>query len=201
MQSTAFDRRRSTLADTEAPVTRTLPRPSTRLPIWGFLIPALLAPPMAGAQQAPPRPTCAGPEHRQFDFWVGDWRVESPDGRFLGTNRIVRRFGGCVLQEHWEGAAGGLGESYNLYDRNTGLWHQRWVSSTGNLLELDGGLRDGAMVMEGETLGRDGSRSLNRITWTPLGGAPGRVRQLWEASTDGGATWSVAFDGIYIREG
>lgn len=38
---------------------------------------------------------------------------------------------------------------------------------------------------------------LNRITWNPT--APGRVRQLWETSTDGGATWTVAFDGRYIK--
>ncbi len=25
-------------------------------------------------------PTCDGPEHRQFDFWIGDWTVETADG-------------------------------------------------------------------------------------------------------------------------
>ena len=29
---------------------------------------------------------------------------------------------------------------------------------------------------------------------------PGPVRQLWEQSTDEGKTWTVAFDGLYVRE-
>ena len=29
----------------------------------------------------------------------------------------------------------------------------------------------------------------------------GSVRQLWEASQDGGATWSVLFDGLYQAAG
>ena len=36
-----------------------------------------------------------------------------------------------------------------------------------------------------------------RITWTP--NADATVRQLWETSEDGGKTWSVAFDGRYVR--
>lgn len=162
---------------------------------------ALSAPAVASAQQAQRPPSCSTPEHRQFDFWVGTWKVETPDGNYLGASRVVRRYGGCVLQEHWEGAAGGAGESYNLYDRNSGQWHQRWVSSTGSLLELDGGLRDGAMILEGASPAPGGATVLNRVTWSRVEGSPGRVRQLWETSSDGGTTWNVTFDGIYIREG
>ena len=53
-------------------------------------------------------------------------------------------------------------------------------------------------VLEGEQPVADpktGQRQRDRITWTPNG--DGTVRQLWESSTDGGATWSVAFDGTY----
>ena len=175
-------------------------RPGRRAFLGTLALAALLVAAPAAAQQPQPPPTCSSPEHRQFDFWVGEWTVRSPGGDFLGTNRIVRRWGGCVLQEHWEGAAGGAGESYNLYDRRTGRWHQRWVSSTGSLLELDGGLRDGAMVMEGRTTGPDGAVTLHRITWSQVDGDPDRVRQHWQVSTDDGATWDDSFDGIYIRE-
>ena len=44
----------------------------------------------------------------------------------------------------------------------------------------------------------DGKGSVNRITWQRLPDA--RVRQLWEASSDGGATWKVAFDGYYEKK-
>ena len=39
----------------------------------------------AAAQTAPP---CkARPEYRQFDFWVGEWDVQNPQGQTAGTNR------------------------------------------------------------------------------------------------------------------
>jgi hypothetical protein len=52
------------------------------------------------------------------------------------------------------------------------------------------------MVLRGEMLDDEGPVT-HRITWTPV--ADGQVRQLWEASRDGGATWSVVFDGLYAR--
>jgi hypothetical protein len=50
---------------------------------------------------APPPAPCSSPEHRQFDFWIGDWRVSKPDGTFVGMNRITREYGNCVVHEHY----------------------------------------------------------------------------------------------------
>jgi hypothetical protein len=153
--------------------------------------------PGAAASAAP----CARQEHRQFDFWVGEWDVTTPDGRLAGTNRIRSIDGGCALREEWRGASGGTGTSLNVFDVSTGRWHQTWVGNDGLLLQLDGSMKDGSMELAGATLGANGARTLHRIRWTPLGGQPARVRQLWESSTDGGRTWSVAFDGTYTRKG
>lgn len=38
----------------------------------------------------------------------------------------------------------------------------------------------------------------NRITWQAL--PDGRVRQLWETSTERGVTWKTAFDGFYRKQ-
>ena len=43
-----------------------------------FLVLCLTA---AAIQAAPP--ACSSAEHRQFDFWVGDWQVHRPDGSSL----------------------------------------------------------------------------------------------------------------------
>jgi len=65
-------------------------------------------------------------------------------------------------------------------------------------LTLTGGLVTGKMVMEQrEPAAADGKIQVQRITWTPL--EDGRVRQQWEVSNDGGATWKTAFDGYYAR--
>lgn len=66
---------------------------------------------------------CSAPEHRQFDFWIGDWDVTAPDGKPAGKNRIEPILDGCALAEHWRGASGGAGHSYNVYDARRGVWH------------------------------------------------------------------------------
>jgi hypothetical protein len=158
-------------------------------------IPAAIAQAAAAAKPPP----CSAPEHRQFDFWLGDWEVREPSGKSAGRNRIVAIHGGCALQESWTGAGGTTGSSLNAYDDDRKAWHQTWVDSGGGVLKLDGGLVDGRMVLSGEALTSDDppKASRQRITWTPL--PDGRVRQLWESSTDSGKTWSIVFDGVYSR--
>jgi hypothetical protein len=91
------------------------------------------------------------------------------------------------------------GTSLNMYVPGTGRWHQTWMDDSGTLLLLDGGIEDGRMVLRGEApvAGAPGVTALQRITWSRL--PEGKVRQLWETSSDGGKTWTVAFDGTYSR--
>lgn len=140
---------------------------------------------------------------RAFDFWLGTWEVHEPGGELAGTNRIELILDGNVLQEHWEGTSGMRGNSFSLYAAGRGAWHQTWVDTNGMLLLLDGGLRDGAMVLEGRTPARDtpGVELRHRISWSVMDGDPDRVRQHWEVSRDDGATWETAFDGRYARTG
>jgi hypothetical protein len=145
--------------------------------------------------QAPP-PPCASAEHRAFDFWLGEWNVHSAGGKLAGTNSIKREIGGCVLHERYATGRGYSGESFNAYDAPRQTWHQTWVDSDGLLLLLEGGIRDGKMVLEGQTTAADGTVTRHRITWTP--NPDGSVRQLWESTTPDGAS-TVAFDGKYTR--
>ena len=154
----------------------------------------------AWAQSPPGKPpTCAAPEHRRFDFWIGTWDVTNPAGKVVGHNRIESALGGCALIEHWTGAGGVRGTSLNAFDRDRRKWHQTWVDNTGGLLQLDGGVEGGAMVMTGDAVDKDAPSGVarQRITWTPQPG--GTVRQRWESSSDGGKTWNVVFDGLYRR--
>jgi hypothetical protein len=155
----------------------------------------------SGAQESggtpPPPPGCTAPEHRQFDFWIGNWDVANPAGKTVGRNLIEPILGGCVLRETWTGSGGSNGTSYNAWDRQRRRWHQTWVDNGGLVLRLEGGFADGRMVLSGETLDSAGSAVLNRITWQET--APGQVRQLWEVSSDGGKAWRTVFDGRYRR--
>lgn len=145
--------------------------------------------------QVPPAP-CASAEHRAFDFWIGEWDVRGADGKLAGANSIKREINGCVLHERYRTERGYTGESFNIYDAPRNVWHQTWVDSAGLLLLLEGGMRDGRMVLEGQTTGADRKVTRHRITWTP--NPDGSVRQLWESTGPDGA-WTVAFDGKYTR--
>jgi hypothetical protein len=142
---------------------------------------------------------CAAAEHRQFDFWVGDWDVFNPAGSQAGTNRILSLLEGCLVEENW---AGGIrGRSMNAYDAAIGKWTQYWFDDSRTHLRLSGGLDGDAMLMSGERIFRraDGSSLLliDRIRWTPL--PSGNVNQFWDISIDGGKTFPiVAFDGTYV---
>ncbi len=172
--------------------------PSRRL-LHGLamLLPLSLSPARAlGVRHAPPR-ACTAPEHHQFDFWIGTWDVTQPGGARAGANRIEPILGGCALRESWTGAGGSHGTSYNAYDAGRRRWHQTWVDDQGTVLLLDGKYADDRMTLEGETLDTAGHPQRQRIIWEQT--APGRVRQLWQTSSDSGATWITAFDGRYVK--
>ncbi len=155
------------------------------------------APPLAG--QTPARP-CADEAHRHFDFWEGRWVVRRAGGALAGHNTISVTLGECVLEEWYTTPTGYEGRSVNAWDAARGVWHQTWVDNGGLVLVLEGGYEGETMVLRGEMPGADGRVTRNRISWSRIDGDPDRVRQLWEVSTDDGATWSTAFDGRYLRQ-
>jgi hypothetical protein len=165
--------------------------------IWMLLV---LVPLLAAYAQQPWN--CSAPEFRQFDFWVGNWEVRDASGSaVIGQNRIERIHGGCALQETWTGAPGDTGTSLNTYYPPEKKWHQVWVSNNGAFLRISGEFKDSKMILIGESVRPGaGARVLNRVTWSLVDGNPDKVRQLWEVSTNGGTSWQVDFDGLYIRK-
>ena len=137
---------------------------------------------------------CNTPEFRQFDFWLGDWDVESAASPgAVSHNRITLINDGCTLREEYTTPGGYSGTSLNFYDATRKAWHQTWIDNQGAGLFLEGGMQGKSMVLATTA----DPRQVNRITWTPLD--DGRIRQHWESTTDGGRTWSTVFDGYYKK--
>lgn len=140
---------------------------------------------------------CASEEYRQFDFWLGSWSVESPQGQVVGTNTITEELGGCMLIENWESASGGqTGMSINYYDRDEGTWTQIFRDNSGNIAqwpEIKGTFTEGSMVLE------SAADAQPRTRWIWTAQDDGRVRQMAESSSDGGETWTVVWDSYYVR--
>jgi tetratricopeptide (TPR) repeat protein len=144
------------------------------------------------------RPCMYVPEWRQFDFWIGEWDVYTPQGQLAGNNVIQNAEAGCLLIENWTGSLGGTGKSINFYDKEMGKWRQIWVANNGTITEFAGSYDEKERIMKlyGETQPRSGTKISRKLFFYNL--APGKVRQYSEQSTDDGKTWTVAYDFTYI---
>ncbi len=137
------------------------------------------------ATQAP----CAAPAYRQFDFWAGDWDafdVGSPNKS--AHVRVDPTLDGCVLREDYQAVDGHEGQSFTIYDAARKVWHQSWVTNRGQMLEIEGKLEAGEMVLSGEDHAKG---ELVRGTWKPVEGV---VQESGVTSSDGGKTWKPWFD-------
>lgn len=137
-------------------------------------------------------------DKRIFDFWAGEWEV-SYLNQPAGTSSVQLILGDCVVFENWESVSGTSGKSFNYYDAGEDHWRQIWVDDTGGVIEFTGHVRDGVMYYTATTHDPEsGAATLQKLTFTP--NADGTVRQFWEQSVDDGETWTVAFDGLYVRK-
>lgn len=176
-------------ADSRSPVLR---------PGSFLLLLCLALPGVSLAQPAPPPDVCAEDEaFRAFDFWLGHWQVTNrATGQVAGRNRIVAVERGCAIQENWTSRRGTTGMSLNWYDPTRDRWRQVWISAPGYVIDIEGVLRDGSMVLEGHiTTYGDGTTHDFRGTWTANN--DGTVRQLFEQYSETDDDWQVWFDGLY----
>ena len=150
------------------------------------------------APKPPPRPMdCAAADHRQLDFWVGEWRVfNTADNVEYAASRIERILGGCAIKETYDApkAPGGAyaGSSHSAYDFASKQWRQFYVDTTGSVTHFVGGLEGAEMVMT-----TPGFAGLQRMVYRPQ--PDGSVRQIGTVSTDQGRTWLPGYDYTYRR--
>lgn len=141
-------------------------------------------------------PCKAKTEFRQFDFWIGDWDVKTPQGLPAGSSSVQLILGQCIIFENWTGGAGTNGKSFNIFDVKDSKWHQTWVDDKGTFTHYIGALQNGDMVVIADT--SSGEKALAKMTFSKL--PNGDVRQHGENSTDDGKTWTTTFDLIYSRK-
>jgi hypothetical protein len=153
------------------------------------------------APATPPPPACTSPQHRAFDFWIGEWRAYVTGTENLaGLSTIAREDDGCVITEHWRSQRSGFtGRSLNIYAADTGHWEQFWADSSGNITHFIGAPIENGMQLTAEDDHVAGAPVpvFNRMTFTR--NADGSVRQFGEQSTDRGQTWSAQYDFTYRR--
>ena len=143
-----------------------------------------------------------GVEAHQFDFWVGEWTVapwtsDQVPAPPAGKSKVSAHLEHCMVLEEWTPTSGPSGKSFNFWDANRKKWRQVWTAEDGASLDYEGSFSDGAMRFSGWSLGGTGQRMEQKLTFFRV--ARDTVRQLFEASEDGGKTWKTTFDGRYVR--
>ena len=164
------------------------------------------------ASRPPPatiKPACASAEHRQLDFWIGQWDVtvrarQSPTSESWaeahGTQRVEAILGGCAIAEYFaaEGPqAPWAGRSYSVWQAPAGKWRQTWVDDSGNYLAFTGGLENGIMTLYGEPRTVDGATVQMRMVFRNV--MPDSLRWEWQRSTDVWQTHTLMMTISYQR--
>lgn len=147
------------------------------------------------------KPCASTPENQQFDFWLGEWNVETTQGGVpAGKSKIELILGDCVVLENWQSDGNPYsGKSYNMYDAALKRWEQFWVDNSGGNIFFYGGLKDGVMDYWTDEIPQPTGPPLKRhLQFFRLG--PDKVRQFSQGSTDGGKTWTPEYDFTYIRK-
>ncbi|MBA4849283.1 tol-pal system YbgF family protein [Emticicia sp. BO119] len=142
------------------------------------------------------------PRARDFDFWIGTWEVynnQYPNHR-VGTSVVESVSGDCTILENWYAFnSPGDGKSQNWYNPTTGKWTQMWIGSGGGATQYnDGEYKDGAMRFKYTQTDAQGVVQPGNFVFENLG--PDKVRQYQDISSDGGKTFNIMFDFIYIRK-
>lgn len=141
---------------------------------------------------------CCSPAHDQFDFWIGEWEVFNTEGKKIGENQIEKLEANCLLSETWNAESGSSGRSMNYYNSSNDTWNQLWVSSSGNILKLNGKAGKNSMILKSETMNGENGKYINQITWSL--NEDGSVTQYWEILDENGNFLSEVFKGIYRKK-
>jgi len=150
--------------------------------------------------QAVAAPCESDVNRRRFDFWIGEWNVETRAGQPAGKSSVQRVSGGCGLLENWTAPNGSTGKSLNTYNPELGQWQQFWVGQFGAVTEYrESEWHGDTLVLHATSHPNAGTEVLLRLSFNPL--SDGSVRQFGETSKDHGKTWTVGYELFYRRSG
>jgi hypothetical protein len=161
------------------------------------------------ATASAPSKSCAAPEFRQLDFWIGDWDVavharSSPtsdqwaDAR--GHQHVEAILGGCAISEHFTAEGPPVpwsGASYSMWQPQQATWRQTWVDDSGGYIALHGGPERDGFVLYGEPRDAGGTQTQMRMVFSAV--TPTSLHWEWQQTSDGWTTASPVMQIEYRR--
>jgi hypothetical protein len=143
-------------------------------------------------------PCSTNPASRQLDYWLGDWNIAGPGSTANATSRVYLALDKCIVVESWDGGRGHRGENVFGYSPDDKAWHGMFADNQGRVhVFVDGKVTPGAAEFSGPSRGANGETILNRVRIVRI--SHDKVEQVWEKSSDNGATWTAEFRGEYSR--
>ena len=134
----------------------------------------------------------------QLDFWLGNWSVGSGGSQATGHSKVFHSLDGCLLMETWgSNTTGHKGENTLAYSADDKSWHGLFVDNHGRVHALHGSVNASSATLEGPGTDADGKPVLVRVK--VVRATPDRVLQIWEKSTDSGASWTTQVQMDYSR--
>lgn len=149
---------------------------------------------------APDAQSCsASSESRQLDFWLGAWTITYPGAPGGSTSAVTLTLDKCEIVETWEDGHGHKGENRFAYNYEHKSWRGMFADNRGHVhVFVDGRISGGVAEFSGPVLGPNGETVMHRIRITRTNAD--KVEQIWEKSSDNGATWTTVFRGLYARK-
>ncbi len=143
-------------------------------------------------------PCSTNPGSRQLDYWLGDWKISGPGAGPNATSRVYLALDGCMVVESWDGGRGHTGENMFGYSADDKSWHGMFVDNQGRVhVFVHGQVASGSAEFSGSSRGANGDTVLDRVRIVRVGSD--KAEQIWEKSSDNGATWATDFHGEYSR--
>ncbi len=140
-----------------------------------------------------------------FDFWVGEWEAtwDEGDGKVgKGTNSIRKVLDEKVIEENFkilEGQSKGFkGTSISVYQPQTDTWKQSWADNNGGFYYFKGKFDGDKRIFQTEVFDtQDGKQFTQRMVFYDI--KKQSMTWDWEASNDGGETWTLNWRINYTR--
>ena len=137
---------------------------------------------------------------KDLDFWIGDWIVTdtTPNAKNPpGTNTIKKIYDGKVVHENFKMGTF-VGQSWSVYDANNKVWRQTWVDNNGAYIALVSKKVGNDLALQTIPNPKN-PLAASRMVFTKV--TPKGFTWRWEATKDGGKTWTLAWQLDYKRKG
>ncbi len=135
---------------------------------------------------------------RQLDYWVGDWKVAGPGAAPNAASKVYLTLDECLVVESWDGGRGHKGQNVFAYNLDDNIWDGMFTDNRGRVhVFINGKVELGSAEFSGTSRGENGEAVLDRVKIVRI--SADKVEQIWEKSSDNGATWVTEFRGEYSR--